>query len=525
MKKNIHKSSGVRLEIRGLLLVVLFAIFSVFAEISVARENDKISKAAIVHPESVENTKVQLNNVSPANGLNDNTSSLKSVTTSSQNQTEVCIDSYLEAGWNLFSSPVILESADMKTNFQNLINDGKLIKIQDEEGWSLENRGIFGGWVNDIGDIILTEGYKIKVNSGVNIQFCGLQVSYPYPIPLTEGWNIVGYPGKDTITGMDLVEELIDNGTLVKMQNEQGQSIENLGIYGGWQDFIGNVYPGEGYLIKVQVSDTLWIYENYNDTTQTPKTPGLGFSLTANSSIEKSGKVHHTTEKYEAAMGQTRHFTTTFRGNGVDHMNFNIVQTLPGYLNIGDELAIFDGKNCVGTTVVDRSCIENNVVQISASSGDSYGMKGFEAGNEYKIRVWKAKSGQELEINYSIISGENRFTKHESAILSLLTGNVVGIQENNEPSDFDLNCFPNPFNENLTIRMNLTEISEVSITVFDQVGKRVSVLVHNKTLPEGTHYFTWNGRNKGNQNVPSGLYILQVSVEDNSYQKKLIVKH
>lgn len=35
-----------------------------------------------------------------------------------------------------------------------LVELGTLIKMQDERGYSVEDRGLFGGWVNHIGDCL-----------------------------------------------------------------------------------------------------------------------------------------------------------------------------------------------------------------------------------------------------------------------------------------------------------------------------------------------------------------------------------
>ena len=442
---------------------------------------------------------------------------------SAENQTELCRTIHLESGWNIFSSPVVLSTADIKVNFQNLIDDGSLVKIQDEAGWSLENRGIFGGWVNDIGDIIPTEGYKIKVNSGVNIQFCGLQVEYPYSIPLSIGWNIIGYPGTDTISAMDFVQELIDKGNLVKMQDEKGNSIEDLGTYGGWQNFIGNVFPGEGYSIKVLASDTLWVYDNYTDTTQTPKTPGLGFSVVTNSLSSKSGQEYNSEFITKSVMAETTHFKTN-RGNGVDHMNFNLVELPFNLLNVGDEIAVYDGMTCVGATKIDKQHVKNDIIQISASSSDADGMQGFQEGNEYKIRIWSAEKDQEREISFRHISGEMLFAKHESVLLSLVKGNELN-NESKELVDFDLICFPNPFEEHLTVQFNLMNDSRVSISIFDQLGQNVSNIVDNKTLSKGYHQFSWDGKGNSHQKISTGIYFLQISVDEEIFNKKIILKH
>jgi len=218
----------------------------------------------------------------------------------------VCQSLSFDYGWNIFSANTNPLIDDILSNFQLLIDNGSLIKIQDEDGWALEDQGIFGGWVNNIGDISSTEGYKVKVNTDQSIQICGMPVDYPFQIPLKEGWNIIGYPQLQVLSAMDIIQPLIDNGTLIKVQDEEGNTIENWGIYGGWQNMIGNFQPGEGYKVKVAESDTLWIYESY------PK------------SLAKV-----------SPLIPTRHFQTGISGNGTDHMNFNLVNVSGDFLNDG----------------------------------------------------------------------------------------------------------------------------------------------------------------------------------------------
>jgi hypothetical protein len=163
-------------------------------------------------------------------------------------------------GWNIFSSNVTPSNRDMQVLFQPLITAGKLVKIQDETGNSLEDLGFFGGWTNSIGNLELTEGYKIKVNSSCQITFSGVPASLPLVIPLKAGWNIMGYPKTSEVDGQVIVQQLIDRGTLVKVQDEVGNSIEDLGFFGGWQNSIGNFKPGKGYKIKVTTNEVLTIH-------------------------------------------------------------------------------------------------------------------------------------------------------------------------------------------------------------------------------------------------------------------------
>jgi len=74
------------------------------------------------------------------------------------------LDIKLNAGWNIISYP----GADMQnamTLIQPLINGGKLKKVMDESGKSIENFGAFGGWKNNIGNFNPGKGFKICMNA------------------------------------------------------------------------------------------------------------------------------------------------------------------------------------------------------------------------------------------------------------------------------------------------------------------------------------------------------------------------
>ena len=73
----------------------------------------------------------------------------------------------------------------------------------------------------------------------------------------------MGYPQFAEANGQTVVQQLIDRGTLVKVQDELGNSIEDFGVFGGWQNNIGNFKPGKGYKIKITTNDTLTIHASY----------------------------------------------------------------------------------------------------------------------------------------------------------------------------------------------------------------------------------------------------------------------
>jgi hypothetical protein len=162
-------------------------------------------------------------------------------------------------GWGIFSSWVVPppSNSDLKDLFMPRITDGSLIKIQDENGNSLEDMGVFGGWTNNIGNISPSEGYKVKMTTACSLSITGTSTPLPFDISLKTGWNIMGYPRNTVMDAKAVVQQLIDRKTLVKVQDELGNSIEDMGFLGGWVNNIGNFIPGKGYKIKVKANDIL----------------------------------------------------------------------------------------------------------------------------------------------------------------------------------------------------------------------------------------------------------------------------
>ncbi len=77
--------------------------------------------------------------------------------------------------------------------------------------------------------------------------------------------------------------------------------------------------------------------------------------------------------------------------------------------------------------------------------------------------------------------------------------------------------YPNPFNPTTTIGFGISESANVTLKIFDVLGKEVTVLVDEK-LESGYHSFLWNG-----EGLPSGVYFYQVSTGSYTSMKKLVL--
>lgn len=79
--------------------------------------------------------------------------------------------------------------------------------------------------------------------------------------------------------------------------------------------------------------------------------------------------------------------------------------------------------------------------------------------------------------------------------------------------------YPNPFSQSTVIAYELQETSDVQLTVYDVLGRRVRVLVDGLRNP-GRHEVTL-----GAQGLPSGVYFYQLRSAEHTSVKKMILAH
>jgi hypothetical protein len=99
----------------------------------------------------------------------------------------------------------------------------------------------------------------------------------------------------------------------------------------------------------------------------------------------------------------------------------------------------------------------------------------------------------------------------------------TGVDDGNfqVPGLFTLNQnFPNPFNPETVISFSLDKPGDVTLSVFDILGRTVTTL-HQGYLPTGQHQFRWNGIDGNGQVVASGVYFYRLSSDQISLTRKM----
>lgn len=395
----------------------------------------------------------------------------------------------LTEGWNIVSARVIPDNKDMTDVFQTMISTGYLKKVMNEEGKTLEDWGVYGGWTNGIGNLSSTEGYKVNVKTNTNLSFDGAVFLFPFHIQLTEGWNIISWPSPNEQEGMDVFNALIDAGKLKKVMNESGQTIEDWGIFGGWKNNIGNLQPGEGYNVNVN-SDCILV-------------------------INESGTKSEVILPNPVA---STHFIPAFKGNGTDHMNIYLVNLAESGIKAGDEIGVFDGNVCVGAVKIPNQFLSDVSIPVSANDGLE-GKNGFTVGNNIEMRLFR--NGLEYPVTLQPLSESGTLFKKGSSLfaqLDLTTG-----KEAITGSGFtEINCYPNPFSDEVNIEFKLVKDSEIQVEVLNQLGQKVKFVATKQIMPVGLHKLTWNGRNENNSQVSPGIYHLRTEIDNSVIINKVV---
>jgi hypothetical protein len=191
-------------------------------------------------------------------------------------------------------------------------------------------------------------------------------------------------------------------------------------------------------------------------------------------------------------------------------MNINLVELAEANLQVGDEIAAFDGEICVGAIKLTEFDLNNNAVGMTVSASELNETTGFTVGNQIELKVWKNENGQESNTQPLVIEGEMIFNKQASVFVSLnnQSTNVTDMFDN-----LKIDMYPNPASDNVTIRFSALPAEGTQIKLMDILGNEILSHVVQNTQE------TLNI-----QNLPVGMYLIKTELYNNYRIQKLIKK-
>ncbi|MBI9036956.1 MAG: SBBP repeat-containing protein [Bacteroidales bacterium] len=368
----------------------------------------------------------------------------------------------LNTGYQFVSSRINVENPDMLIVLEDILNEN-LDFVRNSQGQTL--RKIGPNWVNGIGDWIVDEGYLVKMFADDSFTIMGTPVNPSTPVPVAFGFQFVSYFPENPMNALDAFATIIGDD-LDFIRNSQGQTLRKIGP--NWVNGIVDCQPGEGYLVKM-FADGEIIYP---------------------ASAKSSNKTTILPTNF------------IFKGGNPAEAVYSIY--IKG-LEIGDEVAAFDGDKIVGSIRINSEDVFENELAVFSSLTNG---QGYKEGNQITLKVWSGNNivsaDFTMETIYdSYVSDVYPERDGKYSIVNITKGRLSEAEE-------IIKVYPNPATNKITIQ-STNEIIGVVIT--NCVGQVMYNMPHKNSLI-----------NINIESFESGIYFIRIKSENTISNKKIIIE-
>jgi len=211
----------------------------------------------------------------------------------------------------------------------------------------------------------------------------------------------------------------------------------------------------------------------------------------------------------------------------------NLFDGLPTYLNIGNPTFAKNSKNIVAFDVVDYSDstlyivgtnIETGTSGILVSGNNTLGYPSYSKNDDSLAFTTVFQSDTSIfivdvasdKINYNPLGSFYNLVTYGQVPVYYSNGKRVLGTTNAMTSATDINVFPNPFADDITIQFTMKKQEPIEIELYDMVGKPIKTLYNGEAI---------NGNNSFAFTVPDikeGSYLIKIKTEMGSVISKVI---
>ncbi len=206
---------------------------------------------------------------------------------------------------------------------------------------------------------------------------------------------------------------------------------------------------------------------------------------------------------------ETAFFKPIYIGNGFGHMNINLTGLNELNLFAGDEIAAYEGNNCIGAVKLQESNIDKNIVSIKASASDKDVSNGFTEGNIIELRIWLINSNTEFQLFSEVIKGDMIYQRQGSVFAQLLE--KINIETGTDYT-LEFSIYPNPANNIATIKFSTLPETGTKIILMDIVGNFIT----SRKVESSINILDIS-------TLAPGIYLVKALSGMNNYIKKLII--
>jgi hypothetical protein len=297
----------------------------------------------------------------------------------------------------------------------------------------------------------------------------------------------------------------------------------------GKSDIVFGTMRGNVFVIENQAEN------QYTNSWQSNIESNHAYIHTGSGDIDKNGKPEFWVlgDAYYNGIGTTR--ITIFETNG-DNSYFAVgrVDLVGVFSFYAGTLQAVDIDNDGTEEIV--VCIDGNFIILKFN-----GSKNHQRYEVYYIKQNELNTGEEYQVYVGAIMYDLRNTGGYEILISMYhsievqpniynTRYVTKIYKpdsttsiNDESEILPMSImlyqnYPNPFNPQTNIKFELNKLEEVSIKVYNVLGKEIKQLLQ-ENLPSGEHNIQWDGKGNEGSTLPSGIYFIQMIA--GSYQKTI----
>ena len=210
-----------------------------------------------------------------------------------------------------------------------------------------------------------------------------------------------------------------------------------------------------------------------------------------------------------------------YEGTYIRSMGHPLMRSIPDVNNSGhDELLVIAGNGRTNAVLLpgsDDSLDENPEVVFEApDQSEDFGVGGNNTNRQWKATVGNFTGGEHLD--FMAVQADVDGTPVYMYRLDDADATATHIaQQSNVPGEFELNQnYPNPFNPSTRIGYTLPESAEVTLEVFDVLGRRVTTLV-NEQQSAGSYEVSFDA-----SELSSGAYLYRIETGDFTQTRQML---
>ena len=145
---------------------------------------------------------------------------------------------------------------------------------------------------------------------------------------------------------------------------------------------------------------------------------------------------------------------------------------------------------------------------------------------EFLENVFEETPGNGVTVKFSVSATDGKDTVKVSGddrVAYVNRYEYLSTESEGIPTVFALHeNYPNPFNPTTTLRFDLPEVSDITLTIYNMLGQRVKTFNMNDT-PAGFHSIKWNAINDYGDPVGAGVYLYQLRANQYLETRKMVL--